>query len=82
MDPGIKDRIRDWWAESPMTYAESHGDVEYRLPDGSVQRIAFGSREFFEKADEVFYRWNNPLHSAEGRFGRIFDYPAYRGKKV
>ena len=34
-----KKAIRDWWADAPMTYAEDHGHVEYRLPDGSLERV-------------------------------------------
>lgn len=78
----IKKAIRDWWANAPMTYAESHGHVEYRLPDGTMERVEFGSRRFFELADAVFYRWNAPLHDETGKFGRIFDYERYRGKRV
>ena len=78
----IKKNIREWWASAPMTYAESHGHVEYRLPDGTMERVALGSQRFFELADAVFYRWNEPLHTAQGRFARIFDYERYRGKRV
>jgi 2-polyprenyl-3-methyl-5-hydroxy-6-metoxy-1,4-benzoquinol methylase len=78
----LKKAIRDWWASAPMTYAESHGHVEYRLPDGSTERVELGSKRFFELADAVFYRWNEPLHDATGKFGRIFDYAGYRGKRV
>ncbi|HLG71795.1 MAG TPA: class I SAM-dependent methyltransferase [Chloroflexota bacterium] len=41
-----------------------------------------GSREFFEQADSVFYRWNAALHTPEAPFGRIYDYEQYRGKSV
>lgn len=78
----IKKAIRDWWAGSPMTYAESHGNVEYRLPDGTMEQVQLGSRRFYELADSVFYRWNEPLHIDTGKFGRIFDYERYRGKRV
>ncbi|WP_337996691.1 class I SAM-dependent methyltransferase [Oleispirillum naphthae] len=81
-EPEIKAAIREWWAKAPMTYAETHGEVEYRLPDGSMERVELGSRRFFELADAVFYRWNDPLHDATGKFGRIFDYARYRGKPV
>jgi len=79
---GLKEAIRDWWANAPMTYAEDHGQAEYHLPDGTVERAEFGSRRFFELADAVFYRWNEPLHTGEGRFGRIFDYARYRDRPV
>jgi len=78
----IKKAIRDWWAGSPMTYAESHGNAEYRLPDGSMEQVQLGSKRFYELADSVFYRWNEPLHTKTGKFGRIFDYERYRGKRV
>ena len=65
-----------------MTYAESHGSVEYRLSDGTMERVVLGSKRFYELADSVFYRWNEPLHTTDGKFGRIFDYERYRGKRV
>ncbi|NKD45782.1 class I SAM-dependent methyltransferase [Haematospirillum jordaniae] len=65
-----------------MTYAEDHGHVEYRLPDGSMERVEIGTRRFYELADYVFFRWNEPLHDVTGKFGRIFDYERFRGKKV
>jgi 2-polyprenyl-3-methyl-5-hydroxy-6-metoxy-1,4-benzoquinol methylase len=77
-----KKAIRDWWAGAPMTYAEDHGHVEYRLADGTMERVEIGSRRFYELADAVFHRWNEPLHDATGKFGRIFDYERYRGKRV
>jgi SAM-dependent methyltransferase len=77
-----KQAIRDWWAQSPMTYAEDHGRVEYILPDGSKEVVEIGTRRFYELADAVFHRWNTPLHNARGKFGRIFEYERFRGKKV
>jgi SAM-dependent methyltransferase len=77
-----KKAIRKWWAEAPMTYAEDHGHVEYRLPDGTMERVEIGTRRFYELADSVFHRWNEPLHDASGKFGRIFDYARYRGAKI
>lgn len=78
----LKKTIRDWWANAPMTYAESHGHIEYRLPNGAMERVQLGSRRFFELADSVFYRWNEPLHNEAGKFGRIFDYKRYQDKHV
>lgn len=78
----VKKAIREWWANAPMTYAEAHGQAEYRLADGTMERVELGSPRFFELADSVFYRWNEPLHDETGKFGRIFDYPRYRGKRV
>jgi ubiquinone/menaquinone biosynthesis C-methylase UbiE len=40
------------------------------------------SNEFFAEADKVLYEWNAPLHTQDGRFGRIFEYDRYRGKQV
>jgi ubiquinone/menaquinone biosynthesis C-methylase UbiE len=77
----IKGAIRRWWAEYPMTYGDEHGSTEYRDGDMST-RVALSSREFFERADATFYRWNEPLHTSEARFGRLFEYSAYRGKRV
>lgn len=77
-----KAAIRDWWAGAPMTYAETHGEVDYRLPDGTMERVELGSKRFFELADSVFYRWNQPLHDESGQFGRIFDYSRFKGKRV
>lgn len=77
-----KKAIRDWWADAPMTYAEDHGHVEYRLPDGSIESVQIGTKRFYELADSVFYRWNQPLHNDSGKFGRIFDYQKYEKKTV
>ena len=73
--------IRQWWADFPMTYGEEHGQAEYRDAAGSV-RVDLGTREFFDNADATFYRWNEPLHGPAGPFSRLFDYPAFRGKRV
>ena len=80
--PDKKKAIRDWWADTPMTYAEDHGHAEYRLTDGSMERVEIGTRRFYELADSVFFRWNEPLHDDTGKFGRIFDYERFRGKRV
>lgn len=79
--PDLKAAIRRWWADYPMTYGDEHGGTEYRDASGAI-RVPLSSREFFERADATFYRWNEPLHSPDGRFARLFDYPAYRGKRV
>jgi 2-polyprenyl-3-methyl-5-hydroxy-6-metoxy-1,4-benzoquinol methylase len=73
----LKDAIRRFWADFPMTYGDEHGSTEY-----GAHALAIGSRGFFEQADATFYRWNEPLHSPEAPFGRLFDYPSYRGKRV
>jgi len=73
----IKDAIRRFWADFPMTYGDEHGSTAY-----GDAALSIGSKEFFEQADATFYRWNTPLHSDDGPFARLFDYPAYRGKRV
>lgn len=76
-----RDAVRRWWAEFPMTYGDEHGNTLYGA--GSERTEAeLGSREFFENADATFYRWNEPLHGPGGPFSRLFDYPAYHGKRV
>ena len=76
-----KERIRQWWADFPMTYGEEHGTTEYRSADGSIQ-VPIGTRDFFDNADATFYRWNEPLHGPDGPFSRLFDFPAFRGRRV
>lgn len=78
----LKDEIRGWWAAAPMTYGERHGSAEYVRPDGTIERAEIGSRRFFELADERFYSWNTPLHVGGVPFSKIFDYHAYRGRRV
>jgi SAM-dependent methyltransferase len=78
----LKSEIRDWWASAPMTYAQDHGATLYHRPDGTVERVEIGSRRFFKLADETFYRWNEPLRTEGGPFGRIFDYEQYRDRPV
>ena len=79
---GLKSDIRDWWAGSPMTYGNVHGNSEYHHPDGTVEVVKLGSQRFFELADETFYRWNLPHHVGGRRFGALFDYERYRGRPV
>jgi SAM-dependent methyltransferase len=78
----LKQAIRQWWANAPMTYGEDHGHAEYRRSDGTIERVELGSRRFFELADEVFHRWNEPLHTSTAKFGHIFDFERYRGRSV
>ena len=78
----LKTAIRDWWSECPMTYADTHGGTEYRDADGRLIAVLPGSREFFAKADEIFYRWNEPLHVGSRRFARLFDYDRHAGCQV
>lgn len=77
-----KEAIRDWWADNPMTYGFEHGVTSYTLEDGSQVEVRIGSREFFELADRTFYEWNENIHDQTGRFGKIFDYGRYQGKRV
>lgn len=78
-DDAIEDKqdIRQWWATNPMTYADTHGQTSYA--DGTTATL--GQRQFFEAADATFEEWNSPLHN-ERKFGKLFDYDRYRGKKV
>lgn len=62
-------QIRDWWAEHPMTYGETHGDTAY-VGDESYVR---GTRAFFDRVDAEFHAWNTPLHGAEP-FDRLFPF--------
>lgn len=71
-----KQRIADWWSAHPMTYAKTHGRLEFK--EGHAD---FGSREFFEQADRRLLQWNAPLHDHRP-FGRLFPYDAYAGKPV
>lgn len=61
-----------------MTYGEEHGKTEY-AEHGAVP---MGSKEFFAEVDRVFYQWNIPLHTEEGRFSKIFPYRKFQGKEV
>ncbi len=68
--------VQDWWADNPMTYSSTHGQNEY---DG--KKIEAGTKEFYERLDREFYSWNTPLHN-EYKFGKIFPYEEFKGKKV
>ncbi len=74
--------IATWWADNPMTYGQEHGTVHYRMPDSTEREVAFGTKEFFEAADDIFYSWNTPRHAPDAPFGRIFDYQRYAGEPV
>ena len=78
----VKQAIRNWWAEYPMTYGYEHGFATYTKEDGTVVELEIGTREFFEFADKTFYNWNQSKHNEKGYFGRIFDYDKYVGKPV
>ncbi len=79
---GSKESIRTWWAEYPMTYGQTHGKTTYVGEGGQAEEVEIGSRRFFDLADQVFYSWNEHLHTEAGKFGRIFDYDRYREKNV
>jgi ubiquinone/menaquinone biosynthesis C-methylase UbiE len=68
--------IQRWWADHPMTYAQTHGETDYA--DGQQQ---LGTLEFFNRLDGEFYRWNTPLHN-ERPFGRLFPYDKYKDGRV
>lgn len=78
----LKQAIRNWWAEYPMTYGYEHGFATYTQEDGTIVKVEIGTREFFELADKTFYKWNQSRHNEKGYFGRIFDYEEYAGKPV
>ena len=71
-----KNDIKDWWAQNPMTYGETHGQTSYN--DGSFE---MGTKEFFDRIDQEFYSWNKPLHNQKP-FDKLFPYDLYKGKKV
>jgi SAM-dependent methyltransferase len=77
----VREAVRRWWADFPMTYGDEHGNTLYG-ESGKPDHVAFGSREFFERADATFYRWNEPLHGPLGPFSNLFDYASYRGRDV
>jgi SAM-dependent methyltransferase len=64
--------VERWWAEHPMTYAETHGDTDY-AENGVVE---LGTPEFFAQVDRRFYEWNAPLHDTRP-FGRLVPYATY-----
>ena len=74
--------VRDWWAANPMTYGSEHGTTEYKRPDGTVEVLARGTRQFFDAVDQTFMKWNEPLHVEAVPFARIFPYAAYRDRPV
>ena len=63
--------VKQWWARYPMTYGQNHGELSWLTEEGVEQHFEVGTKEFFEKVDENFYRWNSPLHRNGARFGRI-----------
>ena len=80
--PAEKHDIRDWWAKNPMTYGKEHGHLEYLDDKGDIHSAIIGSREFFELSDSTFYQWNSPLHTASGKFGKLFDYDRFKDSSV
>jgi SAM-dependent methyltransferase len=82
IDQTDKPDVKQWWARFPMTYGQNHGELSWLTDEGIEERFELGSREFFAKVDENFYRWNAPLHADGARFGRIYPYERYRGGKV
>jgi SAM-dependent methyltransferase len=76
-----KAAIKEWWAARPMTYGTAHGETSYQR-HGDVESLALGTRDFFAAVDNRFYQWNEPLHTRDGFFGRIFPYERYRGGRV
>jgi SAM-dependent methyltransferase len=77
-----KEKIREFWARYPMTYAIEHGNSVFIDQDGKEIEVTLGTPEFFEIADKIFYRWNQAEHNEIGYFGKLFDYKQYIGKPV
>lgn len=77
----IKKDISKWWADNPMTYGKEHGTTTYDEDQGE-ESIDFKTREFFERADREMFSWNTPLHDDSGKFGKIYPFAKYAGKKV
>ena len=71
-----KKSIQEWWTQNPMTYGETHGQTNYT--DGVY---SMGTKDFFDRVDQEFYSWNQPLHDQKP-FDRLFPYDLYKGKKV
>jgi SAM-dependent methyltransferase len=65
-----------------MTYGSTHGDSVYVTDDGREKPLDLGTREFFERVDATFYKWNLPLHADGVPFGRFFPYAKYSGARV
>jgi ubiquinone/menaquinone biosynthesis C-methylase UbiE len=74
--------VKQWWAQNPMTYTSTHGDRLYVTDDGREEALDLGTREFFNRVDATFYKWNLPLHADGIPFGRFFPYAKYRGARV
>lgn len=66
-----KQAIRDWWAQHPMTYADTHGHLEYAGVVYDPHSLAF-----FDQVDQTFYAWNKPLHRQKP-FDGLFPYGQY-----
>jgi ubiquinone/menaquinone biosynthesis C-methylase UbiE len=65
-----------------MTYGDIHGQAVYKTEEGTTETLQFGTRDFFERLDRIFYSWNTELHTETAFFGRIFPYDRYKGKRV
>lgn len=76
-----KDRIAEYWASRPQTYATDHGGATFVGETGALVPAEPGSPEFFELADRTLCAWNRPLHD-DYPFGRIFPYEKYVGRDV
>lgn len=76
MGDNFKKTIQDWWAKNPMTYGETHGQTTYK--NGAFE---IGTKEFFDRIDQEFYSWNQPLHGQKP-FDKLFPYEHYKDKKV
>jgi ubiquinone/menaquinone biosynthesis C-methylase UbiE len=68
--------VREWWADRPMTYGETHGEAAW-----GERQAELGTKEFFDEVDRRFYEWNDPLHG-DRPFSRLFPYGRYRDAAV
>jgi SAM-dependent methyltransferase len=63
--------VREWWADNPMTYGETHGRAEYA--EGAYEP---GTPAFYERVDREFHSWNKPLHG-QAPFDRLFPFDEF-----
>jgi len=75
-DFNTKKNIQNWWANNPMTYGTTHGQTKFEEEAHSL-----GTKEFFDRLDQEFYSWNQPLHGKRP-FDRLFPYEEYKKGRV
>ena len=72
----IKTKVKDWWAQNPMTYGETHGKSFF-----DSKSYEMGTKEFFDRLDREFYSWNRPLHK-NSPFDQLFPYKNFKKSRV